>query len=128
MLYIYKCYIMFCVSVSNFSIYVYPNKTFIVARTLWRFRHYLSLSFSGSSGLLTLITTKTIFASSTHPSSRVAPSFNFEVVICLDHGQTLLHIHHLVLRRRRAWCKCLHVKRMRMLVLLVRRRSPSKQR
>lgn len=34
---------MLCVSVSNFSIYVYPNKTFIVTRSLRRL--WLPLAF-----------------------------------------------------------------------------------
>lgn len=69
--------------------------------------------------LLTLKTTSTIFASSI-PSHPTLP-------LPLDHGQTLLHVHHLVLRWRRTWRKRLHMKRMRMLVLLMRRRSPGKQ-
>lgn len=110
---------MLCVSVSNFSIYVYPNKTFIGARTLWRFRHSFWLYCLQLLLLLTLKTTSTIFASSI-PSHPTLP-------LPLDHGQTLLHVHHLVLRWRRAWRKRLHMKRMRMLVLLMRRRSPGKQ-
>lgn len=56
---------MLCVSVSNFSIYVYPNKTFIVAHALSGVSGSL-WPFYSCAPCLTLITTKTIIGSFPH--------------------------------------------------------------
>lgn len=70
---------MLCVFVSNFSIYVYPNKTFIVTRSLRRL--WLPLAFSSCAPCLTLITTKTIIVASTHSLISLVVLF---VVVTLD--------------------------------------------
>jgi len=67
--------------------------------------------------LRSLLITKTIcspFAAFSSPITTICLS-----LVTLDHGQSLLHIHHLVLRWRWAGRKCLHMMRMWMLILLM---------
>lgn len=69
---------MLCVSVSNFSIYVYPNKTFIVTLSQASLAHF---GLSSCAPCLTLITTKTIIVASTHSLISLVVLF---VVVTLD--------------------------------------------